>query len=62
MMENNQRILNWLQSEKKKDDLVEKQYKRKIINEIKKIKKEEMFPQPQKITLWQKLKRIILNI
>ena len=61
-MSQNQKILNWLQSEKKKDDIVEKQYKRKIINEISKMKKEDMFPQPKKYTLWQKLKKIILNI
>lgn len=57
-----QQILNWLESEKKKDDLQEKIYKKKIIDEVKNIKKNEMFPIPKKITLWQRIKKVILGI
>jgi len=56
-----QRMLNWLENEKKKDDLEEKSYKNKILNEIKQFKKEELFPVPKKLTLWQKIKILVLG-
>ena len=62
MTENNQRILNWLKNEKKKDDLQEKNYKKKIIEEVKKLDKNSIFQTPKKLTLWQKLKKVILGI
>jgi hypothetical protein len=59
--ETNQRLLNWLNNEKKKDDLQERSYKNKIVDEIKGLKKEEMFPKPKKISLWTKIKVMILG-
>jgi hypothetical protein len=56
-----QRMLNWLENEKKKDDLAEKSYKNKILREIKQYKKEELFPVPKKLTLWQKIKILVLG-
>lgn len=56
-----QRMLNWLENEKKKDDLAEKSYKNKILQEIKQFKKEELFPIPKKLTLWQKIKILVLG-
>ena len=56
-----QRMLNWLENEKKKDDLSEKSYKNKILQEIKQYKKEELFPIPKKLTLWQKIKILVLG-
>lgn len=60
-METSQRMLNWLESEKKRDNLEEKSYKNKILKEIKQFKKEEFFPVPKKLTLWQKIKILILG-
>ena len=54
-----QRMLNWLENEKKKDDLEEKSYKNKILKEIKQYKKEELFAIPKKLTLWQKIKILL---
>lgn len=57
----NQTILNWLDSEKKKDVREVENVKQKYIQEIKKFKKEEMFPIPKKLTLWKKIKILLLG-
>lgn len=64
MKQREQQILKWLQNEQKKDELEVKSSKQKLINELKSIKKEEMFKKEQKIvklTLWQRIK-IILHL
>jgi hypothetical protein len=55
----NQSILNWLESEKLKDSKDIENVKRKYIQEIKGLKKEEMFREPKKLTLWQKIKILL---
>ena len=57
----NQSILNWLESEKLKDTNNIENIKRKYIEEIRGIKKEELFRVPKKLTLWEKIKIIILG-
>lgn len=59
--ENSQKMLNWLESEKNKDKLEIEQSKQKYIKEIRGINKEEMFPKPKKLTLWQRIKILILG-
>ena len=54
-----QSILNWLESEKLKDSKDIENTKRKYIEEIQNIKKEELFIIPKKLTLWQKIKILI---
>ena len=56
-----QSILNWLESEKLKDSKDIENTKRKYIEEIRNIKKEELFVRPKKLTLWQKIKILILG-
>ena len=56
-----QQLLNWFNSEKLKDQRELDNNKKKLINDIKKIKKEELFPKPIKLTLWQKIKIILLR-
>jgi len=56
-----QQLLNWFNSEKLKDQRELDNNKKKLINDIKKIKKEELFPKPIKLTLWQKIKVILLG-
>jgi hypothetical protein len=56
-----QQLLNWFNSEKLKDQRELDNNKKKLINDIKKIKKEELFPKPIKLTLWQKIKIILLG-
>jgi hypothetical protein len=54
-------MLNWLENEKKRDNLEEKTYKNKILKEIKSLNRNELFPIPKKITLWQKIKILVLG-
>ncbi len=56
-----QQLLNWFNSEKLKDQRELDNNKKKLINDIKKIKKEELFPKPIKLTLWQRIKVILLG-
>ncbi len=60
-MDRKQSILNWLESEKQKDNREVENTKQKYIREIKSISKEEMFPIPKKLTLWQRIKILILG-
>ena len=55
----NQSILNWLDSEKLKDSKDIENIKQKYIQEIKGLKKEEIFQKPKKLTLWQKIKILL---
>jgi hypothetical protein len=50
-----------LKSEERKDSQQVEQIKKSYIKEISKISKEEMFPKPIKLTLWQKIKIILLG-
>ena len=54
-------MLSWLTSEKKKGNRELENSKKRLIWEIKNVKKEEMFPQPKKITLWKKIKILLLG-
>jgi hypothetical protein len=49
------------QSEERKDATQVEQIKQSYIREIKKIKKEELFTLPKKLTLWQKIKILLLG-
>jgi hypothetical protein len=62
-MERNQKILNWIQSEKNKDLKELEQDKLRLIKELKTIKKEGLFVKPEKpkMTLWKKIKLILLG-
>lgn len=60
-IDRNQQMLNWLTKERIRDDVEEKLYKEKIVREIKKVKKSDLFPEPKKLSLWQKLRIIILG-
>lgn len=57
----NQSILKWLESEKLKDSKEIENTKKKYIEEIRSIKKEELFREPKKLTLWQKIKILVLG-
>ena len=57
----NQNLLNWLRSEKLKDSREIENEKKKIIRELKGLKKEQMFPKPEKLSLWKKIKVLILG-
>jgi hypothetical protein len=56
-----QQLLNWLTSEKLKDQREIDREKEKIIKQIKGIEKENLFPKPVKLSLWKKIKILILG-
>jgi len=61
-MKKNLQQLEWLQSEIIKDKIVLDQEKLKLINNIKKLKKEDILPKPpEKLTLWQKIKKVLMG-
>lgn len=56
--------LEWLKKEMQKDDLFVEREKNKFINEIKKLKKEEILPpksNPKQLTLWQRIKKVLMG-
>ena len=53
--------MDWLRSEKLKDNRELENNKKKVINEIKGLTKEKMFPVPKKLSLWKKIKVLILG-
>ena len=56
-----QRLLRMIESEERKDSQQVEKIKQSYIKEIKKIKKEEMFPVPKKISLWKRIKILLLG-
>lgn len=55
------RMMKMIESEERKDSNQVEKIKQSYIEEISKIKKEEMFPLPKKISLWTKLKLLLLG-
>jgi hypothetical protein len=58
MTQKNQHLLNWLNSQKLKDQKELEYEKNKIIREI---DKKDLFPTPKKLSLWQKIKVLIMG-
>jgi hypothetical protein len=56
-----QQLLNWFSSEKLKDQRELDRQKQKIIKEIKGLKKDELFPKPVKLSVWKRIKIILLG-
>jgi hypothetical protein len=56
-----QQLLNWFNSEKLKDQRELDRQKEKIVREIKGLKKDELFPKPVKLSLWKRIKIILLG-
>jgi len=56
-----QQLVNWFNNEKLKDKQEVDREKEKIIKQIKGIKKDELFPKPVKLSLWKRIKIILLG-
>jgi hypothetical protein len=56
---NLQKGLEWLNKEIKKDELDLERDREEFIQQLKAIKKEDMFPKKQKISIWQRLKKVM---
>lgn len=62
MMKNKSTQLDWLEKEILKDKNELENEKFKLIQEIKKLKKEEILPVvPKKLTLWQRIKKVLMS-
>ena len=55
------RALKMVESEERKDSQQVEKIKQSYIKEITRIKKEDMFPVPKKISLWKKIKILLLG-
>jgi hemerythrin-like domain-containing protein len=58
-MKTNSSRLQWLQSEIERDKQDVESEKRKFIEQIKKLKKEEIFP--KKLSLWKRILRLFMG-
>lgn len=58
---NQQRLLDWLNKEKTKDDVEIEKYKKDLISKFQKLKKEDLFKK-EKPSLWKRLKKMIWGI
>ena len=54
-----QRLMRAMASEERKDELEVQKIKKGYIDQIKKVKKEDLFPKNKKTSLWQKIKILI---
>lgn len=61
-MKKNLKQTEWLQNELRKDEIILNQEKSKLIENIKKLKKEDILPKPpQRLTLWQRIKKVLMG-
>lgn len=56
-----EKALNWLNKEQQKDKAELDKEKQDFVNQIKKMKKEDLFVKPKK-TLWMRIKKMIWGI
>jgi hypothetical protein len=62
-MSKEEKILKWYQSELDRDNVQLQKDKNEFINSIKKIDKEKIFEtELKKITLWQRIKKVLTGI
>jgi hypothetical protein len=56
------KALEWLEKEKVKDILETERQKQDIIENIKKLKKEDILPkQPKKMSLWKRIQKVLMG-
>lgn len=58
-MSQNEKLVNWFESEKNKDSRETELYKKKIINQIKKEKK--LIPEKEKISIWKRIRKVLIG-
>ena len=65
MMRNPSEQLKWLETQMKNDEIELQREKEKVIEKIKLLKKEDILPkvdEVKKLTLWQKIKRVLMGL
>jgi len=55
----NQKMMNWLEKAKKNDSIELEAEKKKIVQQIKGLSKEDVIPRQVKLTLWQRIKKAL---
>ena len=64
-MKKSSKALEWFQNELTKDKIDLDKGKSDLINQIKKLKKEEILPKipktPEKISLWKRIKKVLMG-
>jgi uncharacterized protein YPO0396 len=64
-MKNQSKHLKWLETQVKKDEANLQREKEDFINSLKKLKKDDILPkveEPKKLTLWQKVKKVLMGL
>jgi ATP-dependent protease ClpP protease subunit len=61
MKKKSEQQLEWLEKEKIKDKIQLEKDKLSLINEIKKHKKEEILPKKVKLSLWSRIKKVLMG-
>lgn len=62
MKKKSEQQLDWLMREMNKDKIELEKEKNDLINKIKKIKKEDLLPKkPEKLSLWRRLKMMLMG-
>lgn len=62
MTKNKSTQTKWLENEILKDQIELRKEKNDLINQIKKMKKEDILPQkPKKLTLWERIKKVLMG-
>ena len=56
-----QQLVIWFNSEKLKDQRELNRAKEKLVKEFKGMSKEDLFPKPKKLSIWKKIKIILLG-
>jgi len=52
-------MMNWLEKAKKNDSIELEAEKKKIVQQIKGLSKEDVIPRQVKLTLWQRIKKAL---
>lgn len=55
----NQKLAKYLERSLKNDKQEIENHKKKMIEELQGLKKEDVFPKPEKLTLWQRIKKTL---
>ena len=55
-----EQAIDWLRSEIEKDKIELEREKQKMVNSIKELNKEDIIKPTPKLTIWQKIKKVLL--
>jgi hypothetical protein len=61
MKKKSEQHLEWLEMEKLKDKMELEKSKSSLINELKKYKKEDIIPKKEKLSLWTRIKKVLMG-